>query len=279
MTDHHDLTLHLALSATGGTPLWRALSGPPMASAGVLAPGRLQSGGTPVRLAGTWLGGAELGPSDAGRFRAEAQAVVAERLAALGASRARVVLDVRRQDRLMEHAHLGLVRSGAVCSFTEQFSRPQTPALDWGELAERIAAVSGVAEVVVRPVELFAEWPGQLAAHLLRLAGISGIQPGPAVAPANYTDRGLLVARAMNAHVVSDAERALVAEFVASLFPGPETGNLFLDEQLRAEVLVGYAEVNSKMFRKWLPELPEDAYLDDDRTAALATRKNQESRP
>ncbi len=179
----------------------------------------------------------------------------------------------------MEHAHLGLLRSGAVGSFTEQFGQPQVPVLDWGELAERIAAVPGVAEVTVRPVELFAEWPGQLAGHLLRLAGIPDMPPGPVSTPANYTDRGILVARAMNAHVASAAERELVTEFVASLFPGPETGNLFLDEQLRAGVLAGYAEVNRKMFRSWLPELPEDAYLDDDRTAALATRKNQESRP
>jgi hypothetical protein len=278
MTDH-DLTLHLSLPAAGGVPLWRALSGPAMDAAGVLAPGRDRSGGAPVRLAGTWLGETELGSSDAGRFRPDAEAAVAERLTGLSASGARVVLDVRRQDRLMEHAHLSLVRSGAVCSFREQFGQPRTPELDWGELAERIAAVPGVAEVTIRPVELFAEWPGQLAAHLLRVAGIPGVTPGPARAAANYTDRGILVARAMNAHVASAAERELVTEFVASLFPGPETGNLFLDDVLRTGVLAGYAEVNRKMFRSWLPELPEDAYLDDDRTAALATRKNQESRP
>jgi hypothetical protein len=278
MTDH-DLTLHLSLPATGGTALWRALSGPAMESAGVLAPGRSPSGGAPVRLAGTWLGPTELGSSDVVRFRPDAEAAVAERLAALGASGARVVLDVRRQDRLMEHAHQGQVRSGAVTSFAEQFEQPLVPVLDWGTLAERITAVPGVAAVVLRPVELFAAWPGQLAGHLLRLAGISGVPTAPADAPANYTDRGLLVARAMNAHVVSDAERELVQEFVASLFPAPEAGNLFLDEQLRTGVLAGYAEVNRRMFRTWLPELPEDAYLDDERTAALATRKNQESRP
>jgi hypothetical protein len=146
-------------------------------------------------------------------------------------------------------------------------------------LAERIAGVPGVAEVIVRPVELYAEWPGQLAAHLLRIAGVTGLTPVRAPSEPTWTERGIRVARAMNAHLISDAERELVREFVAGLFPGPETGNLFLDDALRAGVLAGYAEVNRKMFRTWLPELPEDAYLDDDRTAALATRKNQESRP
>jgi hypothetical protein len=273
-----ELTLHLTLPATGGVAVWQALTGPALQAAGVLPPDTVSSGG-PVRLAGAWLGQDELGPRDSMQFRPEAATVVADRLRSLSSVHARVVLDVRRQDRLMEHAHLGLVRSGAVEEFAEQFAEPATPALDWAGLAERIAELPGVAEVVLRPVELFAEWPGQLAAHLLRLAGIAEAAAGPAAAPVNYTARGIRIARAMNAHVTSEAERELVHGFVGGLFGGPETGNLFLDARLRAGVVAGYAEVNRKMFRNWLPELPEDAYLDDDRTAALATRKNQESRP
>jgi hypothetical protein len=267
-----DLTLHLTLPATGGGAVWQGLAGP-----GLLAPTGTAPTGTPVRLAGAWLDEHQLRGGRA--FCPDAAAVVRDRLRSLGANSARVVLDVRRQDRLMEHAHLAEVRSGGVGSFAEQFTDPTTPVLDWGELAERIAAVPAVAELVVRPVELYAEWPGQLAAHLLRCAGLTEVAPVPAAGEPTYTDRGIRVARAMNAHLVSDAERVLVREFVAGLFPGPETGNLFLDDAARAGVLAGYAEVNRKMFRTWLPELPEDAYLDDDRTAALATRKNQESRP
>jgi hypothetical protein len=63
-----------------------------------------------------------------------------------------------------------------------------------------------------------------------------------------------------------------VRAFVAQTFPGPPSGNQFLKPARRAEILAAYAAVNRALFRTWLPDLDQDAYSDDVRTAALASR-------
>lgn len=251
-----DVVVHLSLPATGGVEVWRALEGARSDERGLLE----------ADLAAD----DELGPADAPGLRPHAPTVLAKALAAAGASRARVVLDIRRQDRLMEHAHLHSVRVGGSVAFAEQFPTPEEPMLDWGDLAERLAAVPGVAQVVVRPLEAFAERPELLAADLARLAGLTAIRPTAVVVPATWTNRGIQVAQALNPHLCTEAERDLFRDFLATNFPGPSCGNQFLRAGVRARILAAYEPVNRKLFRTWLPELPEDSYLDDDRTAALA---------
>jgi hypothetical protein len=266
-------TLHLTMPATAGRAVWAALAGPDTRAACALGPDEVPDG-RPVRLAGAWLRDTELGVGDSERLCPGAAEAVSARLRALGASEVRVVLDVRRQDRLMEHAHLQLIQAGGTGEFAEQF--PASAVLDWAALAERVAAVPGVAEVVLRPVEEFGERPVALAADLLRTAGITGLTTEEAPAPLTYTARGLVVARAMNAHLVSEEECALAREFVGDLLPGPSAGNLFLEPDARSAILSGHAEANRKMFRTWLPDRPEDGYLTDQGTAALAARNERE---
>jgi hypothetical protein len=172
-------------------------------------------------------------------------------MAQAGADKAVVVLDVCRQDRLMEYAHLHAVRHGSTTSFAEQFPYARKPVLDWADLADRIEAVPGVAEVVLRPVE----------AH------------GVVLGAPTFSARGLRVARALNAHVSPD-EQVLVRQFVAENFPGPESGNQFLKPDARAEILAAYAARNRALFRARLPAFDEDAYTDDAHTAALSDREN-----
>lgn len=188
-----------------------------------------------------------LGPQDAGGLRPGAADAVAGALADLGADKARVVLDICRQDRLMEYAHLRALGEGSTLRFAEQFPYFRAPVLDWADLAERIAAVPGVIEVTLRPAEV----------HL----------------SPTYSARGVKVLRALNAHITPE-ERPLVRAFVAENFPGPPSGNQFLKPGRRAEILAAYAAGNRALFRTWLPDLDEDAYSDDARTAALACREN-----
>jgi hypothetical protein len=192
----------------------------------------------------------ELGPADAAGLCPGAVAAVAAALAAAGADKAVVVLDVCRQDRLMEYAHLHAVRHGSARSFAEQFPYAREPVLDWAELADRIEAVPGVAEVVLRPVE----------AH-------GDLLDGP-----TFSARGVRVARALNAHV-EPAEQALVRDFVAATFPGPPMGNQFLRAQTRTQILAAYAALNRALFRSRLSEFDEDAYSDDAHTDALSDRE------
>jgi hypothetical protein len=172
---------------------------------------------------------------------------VAAALARAGADKAVVVLDVCRQDRLMEYAHLHAVCHGSTSSFAEQFPYSLEPVLDWADLAARIEAVPGVAEVVLRPAEAY----------------------GVSLGTPTLSARGVRVARALNAHVSPD-EQVLVRQFVAENFAGPTSGNQFLKPDTRATILAAYAALNRALFRARLPEFPEDAYADDARTAALA---------
>jgi hypothetical protein len=192
----------------------------------------------------------ELGPQDATGLRPGAAEAVAAALAEAGADKAVVVLDVCRQDRLMEYAHLHAVRHGSARSFAEQFPYFRKPVLDWADLADRIEAVPGVAEVVLRPAEAY----------------------GVCLGAPTFSARGVRVARALNAHVSPD-EQVLVRQFVTENFPGPASGNQFLKPEARATILAAYAALNRALFRVRLPEFPEDAYSDDARTAALADQE------
>jgi hypothetical protein len=256
MSGSFDVVVHLSLPATGGVEVWRALEGARSAERGLLE--------------ACLVADDDLGPADTPVLRPHAPTVLAKALAAVGASRARVVLDVRRQDRLMEYAHLHSVRVGGSVPFVEQFPMPEDPVFDWSDLAARVASVPGVAQVVVRPLEAFAEHPELLAADLVRLAGLPDIRPTAVVAPTTWTNRGIQVARALNPHLCSEAERTLSRDFLSTNFPGPASGNQFLRAGLRTRILAAYEPINRKLFRTWLPELPEDSYLDDDRTAVLA---------
>jgi hypothetical protein len=248
------LTVHVAMPQTAGDDVWRSLAGPQLAAAGVAA-------ADGARLRRLWVAEAV----DAGRLWPAATTALDAALS----TQARVVLHVRRQDRFMEHAHLRAVRAGSTASFADRFPDPSAPTLDWAELADRIAGVPAVVEVVIRPIELFGERPQAIASDLLRIAGIVGVIPAPASPTPTYNERGIRVARAMNAHLTTDPERELVREFVAAHFAGPVAGNQFLGADKRGGVLAGYAESNRKFFRAWLPEGSEDAYCDDVRTTAL----------
>lgn len=179
-------------------------------------------------------------------------------LAALlaGAGGVRVLLPVRRQDRYMEHAHLDAVRRGSAVPFAEQFPAPKSPSLDWADLAARVRAVAGVEQVDVLPLDLGTDPVQQVLAAL-------GRPPQPAVAPPpTYSARGIRVARALNAHLVNEAERALVRDFVAANFPGRSGADQFLSAATRARVVEAYAEANRRLFRDWLPGYPENAWTD-----------------
>lgn len=286
-----DAVLHLALPATGSVQISQVLGRLGLRERGLavaadadldaealarcaVAERDVTHAGVVLLSGPALLGGGMLGPADAECLRPGAADAVAAALAELGAGKARVVIDVRRQDRLMEHAHLHAVRHGSSVSFAEQFPQAQEPVLDWQELADRVAAVPGVAEVVLRPVETFRARPELLAADLVFLTGV--VEPvvvAPAVpVPPTFSARGVLVARALNEHVGPE-EQALVREFVAENFPGPPAGNQFLRAQTRAAILAAYAALNRTLFRARLPDLPEDAYLDDAHTAALATSR------
>lgn len=171
-----------------------------------------------------------------------------------GRAGVRVLLPVRRQDRFMEHAHLDAVRRGGAVPFAQQFPAPRKPTLDWAAVAERCRALPGVAAVDVLPLDLGVD----PLAQILDALGLPA-RPAPP-APPTYSARGIRVARALNAHLETEAERALVRDFVAATFPGPDGPDQFLSAGTRARIVAAYADANRRLFRDWLPGHPENAW-------------------
>ena len=241
-----DWIVYLGLPATGSDDGW--------------APVPLHPD-VPLLWGADLLGPEPLGPADSERLRPGAAAALGAALASLRAVDARVVLPIRRQDHLMEYAHLHAVRAGSASPFAEQFPYSRDSVLDWGDLAARLCEVRGVSRVDLVPVEAN---PAAAVFDALVDAGHVGGEcvAGDPAPVSTYSARGIRVARALNAHVASDAERDLVREFVAATFPGPPGPNLFLSAATRARVVAAYRDANRRLFREWLPEYPEDAWID-----------------
>ena len=181
-------------------------------------------------------------------FDDAATAPMLEAIAATPADQVRLVVHVRRQDRLLELSYLDRVDAGDTASFEELFPHATQPVLDYGALLERLAAQPGVADIEVRPVEMAASDP---ADHPL------------------YTPKGLQIARAMNPHLETDAERRKVRSFLRQHFADPAGGgDGVVDPSARQAILDAYSDANRALFRTWMPDLPEDAY-----TSAAATQE------
>lgn len=172
---------------------------------------------------------------------------VATAIAATPADQLRLIVHVRRQDRLLELSYVEAVDSGGTASFDEQFPDAAAPVLDYAALLERLAALPGVADVQVRPVELSADHASSRI----------------------YSARGLQIALAMNAHLETDAERKKVRTFWHQHFADPgKDGDGFLEPAMRQGILDAYRDMNATLFRTWMPDLPEDGY-----TSVAATQE------
>lgn len=230
------------------------------------------------------LGRQPVGRADAEQFRPHATAAIEQLIAAVGAKRTRVVLFCRRQDRLMERAYVGAVMDGRSHTFDEQFPNPEHPVLDFGELADRIQAVPGVVDVVIHPFEMVRVAPQTALRAVLphRLRALDTDAGAPFDLGRIYSRIGIQLALAMNSHIDSIEEHALVREFILARFGTSEVaGTRLLDADTRAAVLAAYAEANVRLFRRYLPQLPENAYLDDAGTRLLRpkAKRTKQQRP
>lgn len=221
------------------------------------------------------LGRRNVGSHDEAYFRPLAVPSVSQVVSAVGAPAVRVLLYVRRQDRLMEACYLRALQNGATQRFDEHFPRHREPLLDYAELIERLEGVPGVEDVRVRPFELAATSAPAYARDLLSAIGLADdVRLGPAAtdSPAYrlYSRRAAAIALDVNSYLDSQRERQLVRDFLIEHFPGTDddsTRLLAADE--RQAVLDAYAAVNRRLFERWMPDLSPDSYASDEATSAL----------
>lgn len=229
------------------------------------------------------LGSANIGADDGAMFRPFAVPGVAQVIRALQASRVRVVLYTRRQDRLMEFAYLRQIQQGATHDFAEQFPYRHRPVLDYGALLRRLGDLPQVMDVHVRPFELVSADPRLYTDDVLGAVDLDGeldLDPvGSDLLPYRvYSRRALDIALDVNGLLESDRERQLMRTFLKQQFPGTDDRSTrVLPERERARILNAHAPANRRLFERFMPDLPVDAYAyaDDDAGDALGCTGQQ----
>ena len=221
------------------------------------------------------LGRPNIDARDERVFRPHAVASVAQVIRAIGPSCTRLVLYVRRQDRLMEACYLRALGQGRTHGFDQQFPRRFEPVLDYLELVDRLEDIPEVGDVRVRPFELVGARATTHVRDVLAAVGLSGeldMGPVPDDRPPYrlYAPRAASIALDVNPHLESPRDRKLVREFLTSQFPGTDDASTRLLAQAeRDRILTAYAAANRRLFERCMPDLPPDAYASDEATARL----------
>ena len=222
------------------------------------------------------LGAENIDGHDEEVFRPSAEASVAQLIRAVAPAHTRVILYLRRQDRLMEACHLRSLQQGDTRRFEQQFPRRFEPVLDYGGLIERLLGLPGIGEVRVRPFELVGADAPRYVEDLLAPLGLQGaldLAPvGDDLLPYRlYSPRAADIALEVNEHLDSAEERRLVRTFLLEHFAGTDdAGTRPLPRDERQRILEASAPANQREFAADLPQLPADSYASDEATTRLA---------
>lgn len=202
-------------------------------------------------------------------------AAIPEVLAACGATSARVVLYIRRQDRLLELAHLRAVRLGRAHEAVP-LARGDEALMSYEALVGWLRRLPYVDDVVVRPFELVAGSAAHHARDLLLAGGVTAeldwgavgtdLAPDPV-----YSAQACRIAVDTAPFLESERERRLLDEFLLARFAATdEPSTRLLSEGERARILEAHAEANRALFAQHIPDVPADAYTSEEATLSLA---------
>jgi hypothetical protein len=221
------------------------------------------------------LGRRNLDHRDEHELRPFAVASIQQVIGAVDPARARLLLYVRRQDRLMEACYLRSLQNGGTRPFEEHFPRRFEPALDYRDLIARLENIPDVVDVRTRPFELVgtsaASYAHDVVCALDLSAQIDLAAVGDDLIPYRlYSQRAATIALDVNADLDSDRDQRLVRDFLLGHFPGTDdesTRVVTTDDRRR--ILAAYATANRGLFERWMPDLPRDGYDSDEATARL----------
>lgn len=221
------------------------------------------------------LGRDNIDACDERLFRPFAVPSIAQVIRAVGPPSARLVLYVRRQDRLMEACYLRALQNGGTHRFDQQFPRRFEPVLDYDELVERLERIPEVADVRVRPFELVGSSALALVHDLVSALGLAGRLDltdvdGDLVPYRLYSRRAAGIAVDVNPYLDSPRERRLVRKFLTEQFPGTDDASTrLLPAADRRQIVEAYAAANRGLFERRMPDLAADAYEREEATAEL----------
>jgi hypothetical protein len=178
-----------------------------------------------------------------------------------------IVAYVRRQDRFLESLYMQRIHGGDSISW-EQF-RDKTCGDDrvrYAELLDSLVALPTVERMRIRPFEIIAAGAAAFVADFLDGIGVGELvlelEPKTmASANPSYTVPAWQAAMAINRFVDTEEKREEVRRFLREMFPlGEYPKPELLTETQRMRLIERYSPHNERLFAKYLPEFPVDAY-------------------
>lgn len=214
----------------------------------------------------TFVGAIERGPFLERPFRPRTERALFEILDVLQPESCRLSLVTRRQDTLVESMYMWQLHGGESFSFDRYMKgvRRHPEALFYTDLSTRLESMVGVSSLWVRPFETIkAGLDGFLNSLLVPMGVTVDFDAVEFTERANpsYSAQAMDIARAMNPHLTRKKEVVRVREFLRKTFPiGDYEPAQLLTDEARAELLTDYTEDNTDLFRRWMPDQPEDMY-------------------
>lgn len=205
----------------------------------------------------------------------QARVAIGKLISALQPARTTLVLVTRRQDRMLELGYTDEQLAGGDAAFETRLADLTATELDYVELLNRLATLSGADRVEVQPEEALRADRHDLVRLLLGIVGVAdqvdlSAVPSPPAEPVP-TARGLAVLRALTTETDTLEERRLVRDFVLEGYPSSSRDEpKLLDPSQRQAVLIRHAETNRRLFKTFWPGFEPDGYVDDAATLRLS---------
>jgi hypothetical protein len=212
------------------------------------------------------LGREALSADDARDLRPWAVPAVAQAIRASGASAARVVVYVRRPDRLLELSYLRAIERGGSHGLADQFRSPSAAVLDLAALEERLTTIPEVRQIDVRHVEAVEHDPARYVDDILTLLGLGGQLDlsGLQVAPSRrYSRRAWEIALDVNPLLDTEEERRQLRAFLLEQFPEPEPrAARFLTGAERTRIVDAHARADPGVLGSYRTSLASEVVRD-----------------
>lgn len=200
-------------------------------------------------------------------FRPRAARAVRELVELLQPGITRVIVYVRRQDKMLESMYMHEIHGGESFTFEHFLEANREPVIFYTELIQRLEAVSGVDSVEVYPFEFIDLGAVDFVASFLRFVGYGEQEVHETVNVTNpgYSLRALDAALEVNPVLhrlqLKKNERVAVRHLLETLFPITEYPKAeFLSQEQRREILDAYRGDNRALFERYIPSVSPDAY-------------------
>ena len=207
-----------------------------------------------------------------------ATAALTDVVTALKPSSTRVVMYIRRQDRLIESLYMQRIHLGGSLNWTK-FHRAVCgdDRVRYQDLVQAIAEVPTVEKISVAPFELIGAGGGRFVTHFMESLdlGIEALvadRDDPKPSNPSYTQPAYELAMKINKRLETPAQRELTRKYLRELFPADEypKAQLLTNEQ-RSELIEIYRPANEKFFAEYLSEFPVDSYSSPEATSRLGS--------